>query len=89
MVFLKEFFFKVDFEKSADNKKARKITQHAKNYCKQVHKNHKMWLNNIPEVIFLDSLFDKGQEMVQEIETNCWLPGVMKILKHKRTTIKH
>ena len=47
-----------------------------------------MWLSNIPEVVFLNSLFDKVQEMVQEIETNCWLPGVMQILQHNQTTIK-
>ena len=46
-----------------------------------------MWPNNIPEVIFLDCLFDKGQEMVQEIETNCWLPGVTQILQHNQTKI--
>ena len=36
MVFLKEFFEKVDFEKNQQTTKSRKITQHAKMYNQKI-----------------------------------------------------
>ena len=40
---------------------------------------------SLPAVIFLNSVFNKGEKLVKEVETNWWLPWITKSLENIKT----